>query len=279
MNLDNILSTAQLDLSKAIYNCTTEFYMQGEHFIEKHIFCYVVSGTTEVVTGKDKYVFHKGDFMFIRRNQIVRYTHLPDKTDFNAICIYLDETVLRRFFAGRPVMTIKETDRLVVALTPSAHLQTYAASLSPYPGSKTLSNLQLTQLKMQELLYLLLELQPDLEGLLSDFSAPGKIDLEAHMNQHYRTNISLSQFAYLTGRSLATFKRDFKQVFNTTPSQWLLQKRLNDAHCLITRMDARARDIYRELGFKSLSHFNHAYKRSFDMTPAKGRGKMIEPLK
>ncbi len=36
------------------------------------------------------------------------------------------------------------------------------------------------------------------------------------MNEHYRFNVDLPRFAYLTGRSLATFKRDFEKIYHTS---------------------------------------------------------------
>lgn len=65
------------------------------------------------------------------------------------------------------------------------------------------------------------------------FSEPGKINLEAYMNQNYKFNVDINRFAYLTGRSLATFKRDFEKIFHIPPNRWLQQKRLDDAYYLI----------------------------------------------
>ena len=38
------------------------------------------------------------------------------------------------------------------------------------------------------------------------------------MEQHFRFKASLPQVAYLTGRNLATFKRDCRQLFHTFPA-------------------------------------------------------------
>ncbi len=54
------------------------------------------------------------------------------------------------------------------------------------------------------------------DGLLSDFEEPGKINLMDFMERHYMFNMTLDKFGYLTGRSLATFRRDFKKAYNTT---------------------------------------------------------------
>jgi hypothetical protein len=138
--------------------------------------------------------------MYIRKNQLVRYAKISiDPEGFSVICIYLEDAILRSIGAERVNKADHVVDNpLVVTLPVCELLRTYAASLAPYPDSKLMSNQALTDLKILEGIHLLLELHPGLAATLFDFSAPGKIDLEAYMNQHYRRNIPLSQFAYLS---------------------------------------------------------------------------------
>ena len=70
----------------------------------------------------------------------------------------------------------------------------------------------MAELKTREIIELLLRANPRLKDFLFDFSEPHKIDLELFMNQHFAYNVRMSQFAKMTGRSLATFKRDFKKI-------------------------------------------------------------------
>jgi AraC-type DNA-binding domain-containing proteins len=116
---------------------------------------------------------------------------------------------------------------------------------------------------------ILLETNPLLKDVLFDFAEPGKIDLEAYMTKHYRYNVNMDRFAYLTGRSLATFKRDFAKVFHTSPNRWLQQKRLEDAHYLISKKGYRISDAYIEAGFKDFSHFSYAFKKTYGISPSK----------
>ncbi len=46
-------------------------------------------------------------------------------------------------------------------------------------------------------------------------------------------NYSVQELAKLTGRSLSAFKRDFYEVFETTPHQWLLSKKIDYAEHLL----------------------------------------------
>jgi AraC-like DNA-binding protein len=78
----------------------------------------------------------------------------------------------------------------------------------------------------------LLKNDPSLAAIFFNFGAPQKIDIEAFMSRNYRFNVPLERFAFLTGRSLSAFKRDFQQIYNDTPRRWLTKKRLDEAYFL-----------------------------------------------
>ena len=124
-------------------------------------------------------------------------------------------------------------------------------------------------LKRKEALLLLLEHDANLKNALFDFSKPYRIDLESFMQKNFHFNVRLGRFAYLTGRSLSTFKRDFEKIFHETPSRWLLQRRLKEAHDLITKKGEKPSDIYLDLGFQDFSHFSHVFKKEFGEAPTR----------
>lgn len=64
--------------------------------------------------------------------------------------------------------------------------------------------------------------------------------------------VSLSEFARLTGRSLSTFKRDFRNIFDNTPERWLKDRRLDEAKLLI-KVGQKPVDIYYKVGFENLA--------------------------
>jgi len=55
------------------------------------------------------------------------------------------------------------------------------------------------------------------------------------MESNFRFNLSVERFAYLTGRSLSSFKKDFEELFHDTPGKWLIRRRLKEAYTLIKR--------------------------------------------
>lgn len=87
------------------------------------------------------------------------------------------------------------------------------------------------------------------------------------MNKNYTFNVNTERFAYLTGRSLSSFKRDFKTIFNETPSRWLTKKRLQEAFFFIDKKHKCPSEIYLDLGFEAFSHFSFSFKKMFGLSP------------
>jgi AraC-like DNA-binding protein len=142
------------------------------------------------------------------------------------------------------------------------------SSLIPYFDLEHKLPESIAKLKLEEAISILRFIDPEIDSVLSDFSEPGKINLVDFMEKHYKFNMPLAKFAYLTGRSLSTFIRDFKKAFKITPQRWLTQKRLELAHFQLAKNDKKAIDIYLETGFENLSHFSFAFKKHFGYPPS-----------
>ncbi len=122
-------------------------------------------------------------------------------------------------------------------------------------------------LKLQEGLLALLHIDKRFASLLFDFNEPWKVDILDFMNENYMYDFTMEEFAHYTGRSLATFKRDFKKISDLTPEKWLIRKRLEMAYAKMKEKGAKVRDVYAEVGFKNPSHFSTAFKRQYGISP------------
>ena len=143
----------------------------------------------------------------------------------------------------------------------------FICSLKPYYKGEGKIDETYADIKREELLVILLQSQPELADVFFDFKVPEKINLEEFMNRNYKFNVSIELFAYLTGRSLSAFKRDFKDVFNDSPNHWLVQRKLKEAYFLIGKKTKKPSQIYLDLGFEDLSHFSFAFKKQFGYSP------------
>jgi AraC-like DNA-binding protein len=188
--------------------------------------------------------------------------------ELEKVFVFFDEEFLRMFQEKHKTkLTAFHSADTLVKINPTELIPNFIRSLMPYYRGGGRIDAPFADIKREELLMILLQNQPDLAGVFFDYGIPEKINLEEFMHRNYTFNVSLQKFAYLTGRSLSAFKRDFKSIFHETPNRWLVQRRLKEAHFLIDKKNKKPSEIYLDLGFEDLSHFSYAFKKQFGLAP------------
>ncbi|OQP44441.1 AraC family transcriptional regulator [Niastella yeongjuensis] len=252
-----------------IHSCYLGPGISPEHLIPEHYFMYLLQGTYVAYDGEKKYISNPGDAIIARKNHLIRYTKNKVDNEFHKIVIALDEPFLRSFLEKHPYKPgVFDNDDSILTVETNALVRNFVNSLEPYyKGSEKLDP-DFADVKREELLIILLKQNPAWAHVFFNFSIPQRVDLETFMNKNFRFNIKLEQFAFLAGRSLSTFKRDFNKVFNEMPGTWLTRKRLEEAHFQIKNQHKKPGDVYLEVGFENLSHFSYAFKKQFGKSPA-----------
>jgi AraC-like DNA-binding protein len=257
--------------SQILSSCYYDTSTAGENFIPDHLFSYQISGTLTVNDGKSLTSFKPGDFRLAIRNRLVKYQKSPAGNEhYKSLSIVLDQQTLRDFCKeyGHQ-MSLYHVKKSVILLKPNRHYKIFIDSLQPYLTLSSDNDKQLISLKIKEALLILLKGQPELKDILFDFSEPHKIDLPNFMETNYKYNLNIKRFAYLTGRSVSAFKRDFESIFNTSPGRWLLNRRLKEAFYLIKDKDMAIKQVYLEVGFEDMAHFSRSFKKKFGTAPSR----------
>jgi len=247
-----------------------ERFFKADVLFDDHLLVWIISGEAKIVQADHTYVFGPGDTLFFPRNllaTVIIYPKdsLPHKSvtmhlTAERLKVYYGKNEARSHFDPAPDPSFKAFDRHPL-------LKSCLASLVPYFELQEKLPEQIASLKIEEAIHLLRTIQPGIDQALANFAEPGKIDLEKFMERNYMFNMTMEKFGYLTGRSLTTFKRDFKKVFQTTPQKWLTQRRLDLAHYQIREKQRKPSDVYLETGFENLSHFGFAFKKRFGYAP------------
>jgi len=176
---------------------------------------------------------------------------------------------LRQFAAENGIVCNERYDgRKNIILEPNPFFLGYFNSILPYVDEWKNLNKKLELIKVNEAIELLLLIHPELKSFLFDLADPYREDLEAFMLNNFHFNVPIENFASLSGRSLTGFKREFTQLFKTSPANWLKNKRLSEAYYLISQKKQKPQDIYLDLGFENLSHFYSCFKQKYGTTPA-----------
>lgn len=205
----------------------------AEQFIPDHVFVYVAKGTIRCYDGNKNYIFKSGEYFLARKNRLAKYGIEAATDEFEPIVFCFDEPFLKKFQERhKATFTYFKSAETFVKTVTTGLIPNFIRSLQPYYDSSGKIDRAFEDVKYEEFLIILLKNQPELAGIFFDFGIPEKINLEEFMNLNFCFNVKVDRFAFLTGRSLSAFKRDFKTIFNDTPNHWLIQKRLQEAYFL-----------------------------------------------
>lgn len=242
--------------------------------VRNHTLVYVYSGEFIVEEKNKKTVIGAGECIFVRRDNRINMMKQPKGDEqFRGIFMIFNRNSLREFYnkidkKDLPEETIK-TIPSIVKLPQTPYIASLFQSMVPYFDTSVKPADELMQLKLQEGIYSLLNIDKKFYPCLFDFTEPWKIDILDFIDANYMYDLTVEEIANFTGRSLASFKRDFKKISTQSPQKWLIEKRLKVAHDKIRNEQKKVSDVYLEVGFKNLSHFSSAFKKQFGYSPSK----------
>jgi AraC-like DNA-binding protein len=231
---------------------------------------YVESGSAVLQSEKDEVHIKKGEIAIIKQHSRLNIQKIKDKNgnDFKSIIFYLFPDFVRDFSKRIKSANDKTTSITadIIHLGKQQSLKYFSESLLPLFENRQLKPIDIKEKTFAALKYLSQQSKQLLHFLTAN-SKPIKIDLYEFMIHIEVNNYSVQELAKLTGRSLSAFKRDFYEVFEATPHQWLLHRKMDYAEKVLTRKEMKASDIYFMLGFNELSHFSAAFKKVKGISP------------
>ncbi|MEJ2494083.1 MAG: AraC family transcriptional regulator, partial [Ignavibacteriaceae bacterium] len=145
----------------------------------------------------------------------------------------------------------------------------------PYFTQKVPPSEKLLELKLKELLLNILS-NPSNKKLLAHILRLNddiKTPIWQIMEKNYTYNLNLKEYARISSRSLAAFKRDFFEYYHTTPGKWLTGKRLKHASVLLNTTKQSISEIAFNSGFENISHFSRIFKEKTGLSPLQFRKK------
>ena len=242
--------------------------------IKEHTLLYIRSGRAEVVFGGTRTPLSAGDCVFLRKDhRVVVEAWSPEDggQPFQSIALFFCRKFLLSYFRTLPREDLPLDARPVAGAAlkiPSGpELESLFLSLTPYLDSAETLSQELAWMKRREGLRCVLATDRNVYASLFDFTQPWKIDLPLFMEENYLYDLSLPELARYSGRSLSSFKRDFKKMSSLTPEKWVLHRRLQEAHRLLQAGDCRVSDAMLESGFRDPAFFSRAYKREYGYPP------------
>lgn len=240
-------------------------------YTSESYFIYAVSGRKIFHSGGRSYELLPGKSAFVRKGSYM-LERFPD--DFRLMAMLFPVTYINQVIHEiRPQLPTpgkgNQPIDLVTEFETTSSLKACYDSLLPYFSQSPAPSDYLLELKFKEVLLNVL-LNPKNSKILAYINESvehHRPPLQEVMENNYMYNLSLDDYAKLSCRSLATFKREFNELFNISPGKWIIYKKLEYSKLLLSNTKKSIGDIAFESGFENDSHFSRAFKDRFQYSP------------
>lgn len=257
------------------YKCPIEAE-QFKLWSENDFFSYIVSGKKDWTSLNQKVTTTEGQAIYIRKG--VYNTKQYFEVDYCVMLFFITDDFIRRFMNEFSNLKHppKKTHPQIFEIDVDDTLSSLFTTVFNYFKKGGTLPKDLIELKFKELFYNII-LNPKNKLLSSFFNSvtnQDKTDLNYLMMKNFHSDLTLEEYANLSGRSLSSFKRDFKLHFNDTPRKWINNRRLEYAKTLLENSNLNVSEVCYESGFKNPSHFNTAFKEAFQLPPNKFKNQL-----
>ena len=249
----------------------SESIHKREGYISTHVISILLEGKQHIQTYDEKTVtIHAGEVLFIPRGLYHITDLIPQEGHFQSLLFYFDNDIIHEFLSTTKVNEINRKnipEYLKLGTVPSIDL--FATSLIEIYTASNLNNKKFLSLKILELLHLINAQvsEQKFAEFLFQLTLPKKRNIKTFIKHNFDKPLTVDDYAYLTGRSINTFRRDFKNQFHTTPKKWLVEKRIGKAIELLKTKEISVTQLAYEVGYENISYFIKAFKSQVGQSP------------
>ena len=268
---DCTTSSLVLDGGSIIDQCIVTAGERGTFFLEQHLLYVVLGGSVKLTCGRQSWTVGKNQMILLRKAHSVTYEKQgsPETGLFESQLFAINDELLKDFLTTQKVNIPPMAEELGAQVSPmSERLVAYCWSLSPYFNDPSQVNPGLLRLKVMELLYNVMDCSKNIFRQMLQLRQPVKVDVHRVVEDNYTSPISLEELAYLSGRSLSSFKRDFQSIYGEPPAKWIREKRLSRAQQMLRSTQLSVADVAYSLGFENPTHFSRIFKQQFGYSPS-----------
>lgn len=233
-------------------------------------FMFMIQGQLEIRTPVQQFSLRKGGGFLTKCGDYFFEDLQADGEEgeiVEAIGIYFQPDIVREAILLKPEKWNKKVGNLISV---DSVLENYKNSILDYMGHGPLFDREMKLLKLKELLLILSNSiqAPSISHFISALYTEHEFDFRSIVDQNATSSMSLEQFAFLCGMSLASFKRQFSKYYKESPAAHFRTKKLEKAVGLLLNSDQQINHIAFDCGFETLSAFNRSFKSEYSQSPS-----------
>jgi AraC-like DNA-binding protein len=231
--------------------------------------CYIyIESGLEVLTNchQDVITLTEGTSIFLPQGLNLNSDFVKEANDLKAMIVFFDNEIITDYLNHIKIKTVVESiEKEYCVLERNTTFERYFSSIN-YCITDDLYKI----IKFKELLHLIVH--ADRSNIIVSLLAtmlrlPPKKNLRRLLESIEVVNLSVNELAHISGRSLSSFNREFKAIYQTTAKKWLLEKRLSKAKELVESESYSITDIAMMVGYSNVSHFIKVFKSKYGQTP------------
>lgn len=257
-------------LSCIIHKKIDRTVLGQEGYVSTHAITLVLKGILKIEDSEGHVtIVEQGQLIFVPKGIYSITDKLPHNGQFEAIVFFFDEELIASFINSMSVQIKKDKQVSPLVFNYTKEIKIFTESLLELYSKKEIAHRKLTKPKLFELLHLIsVSRQNDcLLHALSTLNNRERKSLHDFMNANFSKPLGIEDYAYLTGRSLSSFRRDFIAQFGISPKQWLIDKRLDKAKHLLLSGHSNISQVAMETGYENISHFIKAFHKKYGVAP------------
>ena len=257
-------------LSSVVYKNIDTIDTETDHYVSTHVISVVLKGKLIIQTyyEGEQFVASQNQIVFIPKGRYMISDIIPENDEFEAVFFFIEDELIKEFLKTKKIV-ISENSNFDYVMNYTEKFKLFTETLLHLYKNESNDFKEITKIKLLELLHLFYNSNQrnNFVNILNSLQKITKRSIKEIMEDNFDKPLLIEDYAFLTGRSISSFRRDFKRSFETTPKKWLLEKRLEKAKSLLSTTEYSINQISSEVGFENVSHFINLFGKTFNETP------------
>ncbi len=256
--------------------------------LERYAIGYVVQGTKYIHSGDKRQALSRGDLFLLgiglhyteelpagdRPFEQIVFYYTPE--ELQRILLHLNITYRLNISNNHSCSTCRNASEVVMPAWSA--IRNIFLSAGEYISTENEQNDPAAEnFKLTELIYHIVSHKDCcLKSMLLGSIDTAKESFEQVVHSHIFSECSIEELARKTHRSLTSFKKEFRRIYQMPPHKWFIRQRLTHSRLLLISTNKSISEIGVICSFPNTSHFIKLFKKAYGDTPASYRAHELE---
>ena len=236
--------------------------------LNQNLICILMKGQKEIISTADHKIFTNSSLCLLPSSNVLMTEKVTLASEYQSVLLFFSNDCLSQIIERNALRTQKaqQAGASIFVLPKDDYIRSFQESLLLLKDKLTAD---LSRVKLEEIFLYLLAQFPDAMSafIFQAYRLNGDASFINIIQSNIFKNLNYNELAFLCNMSVSSFKRKFKEVFNTTPKKYFITQRMEKAVYLL-KENKRPSEFYFDLGYENLSSFSTEFKKTYGLSPS-----------